>query len=215
MSVAQSVLITYAFDAYCGWCFGFSTALHRFAGTNSDRIRFRVLSGGLFIGDGVRPIGTYTHIPAAKRRIEELTGVTFGDGFNRALAEGAMVLDSLDAAAGLVALRQQDPNRTLDASAAMLRAWHLDGRSLSDPAVYRDIAVELGLDQEAVAEAFADPATRIEAEGDFREVRRLGVDSYPTLLVHAADAPRRLGGPVSPADILTRELDALLAANAA
>jgi putative protein-disulfide isomerase len=213
--VAQSVRITYAFDAYCGWCFGFTEALHRFTDTNSDRIRVRVLSGGLFIGDGVRPIGTYTHIPAAKRRIEELTGARFGDGFNRALAEGTMVLNSLDAAAGLVALRHQDPNRALDASAAMLRAWHLDGRSLSDPAVYRDIAAELGLDQVAVAEAFADPATRIGAEGDFREVRRLGVESYPALLVHTADGPRRLGGPVSPAQTLTRELDALVAADAA
>jgi putative protein-disulfide isomerase len=81
--------------------------------------------------------------------------------------------------------------------------------------VYREIAVELGLDQKAVAAAFADPATRIEAEGDFREVRRLGVDSYPTLLVHTADGPRRLGGPVFSADALTRDLDALLAADAA
>jgi putative protein-disulfide isomerase len=213
--VEQPVSITYAFDAYCGWCFGFSTALHRFADTNRDRIQIRVLSGGLFIGDGVRPIGTYRHIPAAKRRIEELTGVTFGEGFNSALAEGTMVLESLDAAAGMVALRQEDPSRMLDAAAAMLRAWHLDGRSLSDPLVYRDIAVELGLDQEAVAAAFADPATRIEAEGDFLEVRRLGVDSYPTLVVHTAGGPRRLGGPVSSAEALTHDLDVLRAADAA
>src|SRR5271168_1442450 len=126
-----------------------------------------------------------------------------------------MVLNSLDAATGLVALRTQDPGSVLKVAAAMLRTWHIDGRSLSDPAVYRDIALELGLDSDAVAAAFTDPASRIEAEGEFQEVRRMGVHSYPTLLVQTAHGPQRLGGPVASADALTRDLDELLAAEAA
>jgi putative protein-disulfide isomerase len=140
-TVTEPILTTYAFDAYCGWCWGFSPALHEFAAINRDRIRLRVLSGGLFVGEGARRIGSYTHIPEAKRRITELTGVKFGEGFERAVAEGTMVLDSLDAATGLVALRTQDPDRALDVAAAMLRTWHIDGRSLSDPTVYRYIAL--------------------------------------------------------------------------
>ena len=213
--MTESILVTYAFDAYCGWCWGFSPTLLEFAAMNRDRIRLRVLSGGLFIGEGARPIGTYTHIPAAMRRITELTGVRFGAGFERALTEGTMVLDSADAATGLVALRTLDPDRALDAAAAMLRTWHIDGRSLSDPTVYRDIALELELDPDAVAAAFADPASRTEAERGFREVCEMGVDGYPTLLVHTAHGPQRLGGPVSSADVLTRDLDELLAVEAA
>lgn len=211
----KPVSITYAFDAYCGWCFGFSPALDKFAEANRDRIGVRVLSGGLFVGDGARPIGTYSHVPAARRRIEELTGVAFGEGFNRALTEGTMVLDSLDAAVGFVALRERDPSRALEASGAMLRAWHIDGRSLSDPTVYRDIALELGLDDEAVLSAFGDPVTQTKAEQDFQEARRLGVDTYPTLLVNTAGGLRRLGGPVSSAEALTRDLDEVLSASAA
>lgn len=213
--MTEPLLTTYVFDAYCGWCWGLSPALHEFAATNRERIRLRVLSGGLFIGEGARPIGTYTHIPDAMRRITRLTGVRFGEGFERAVAEGKMVLDSLDAATGLVALRTQDPDRVLDLAAAMLRTWHIDGRSLSDPTVYRDIARELGLDSDAVAAAFTDPASRMEAEGDLREVRRMGVDSYPTLLVHTAHGPQKLGSPVASADALTGGLDELLAAESA
>jgi putative protein-disulfide isomerase len=97
----------------------------------------------------------------------------------------------------------------------MQRAWYVDGRSLSDSEVYRDLAAELDLDADAVAAAYTLPATRIEAEADFLQVRRLGVDGYPTLLLHTADGTDRLGGPVSSADALTRALDQHLAAAAA
>ena len=53
--MTEPLLTTYAFDAYCGWCWGLSPALHEFAAINRDRIRLRVLSGGLFIGEGARP----------------------------------------------------------------------------------------------------------------------------------------------------------------
>ncbi|MES5823195.1 DsbA family protein [Streptomyces sp. RG80] len=125
------------------------------------------------------------------------------------------LMDSADAATGLVALRSQPGANALDAAAAMQRAWYVDGRSLSDAAVYRDIATELGLDADAVGAAYVSPAARTEAEADFLQVRRLGVDGYPTLLLHTAHGTDRQGGPVSSADALTRALDQHLAAAAA
>jgi putative protein-disulfide isomerase len=203
--------LTYAFDAYCGWCYGFGPALHEFVAANADRIGLRVLSGGLFTGSRALPVAANPHIPAANARIADLTGVSFGQGYARTLAEGTTVMDSTDAAAGLVALRRQDGTRALDAAAAIQRAWYIDGRSLSDPQVYRDVAAALGLDADAVADAYADPAIRTEAQADFREVRRLGVQAYPTLLLHTEQGTRRLGGPVSSAQALTRALDEHLA----
>ncbi|WP_416970823.1 DsbA family protein [Streptomyces sp. 4F14] len=203
----ERVHLTYAFDAYCGWCYGFGPALHEFAAANADRIELRVLSGGLFTGSRALPVSAYPHIPGANDRIAELTGVTFGAGYRAALKDGTAVMDSADAATGLVALRGQPGANALDAAAAMQRAWYLDGRSLSDPALYRDLAGELGLDADAVATAYASPATRAEAAADFRAVRRLGVDGYPTLLLHTDHGTDRLGGPVASAEALTRALD--------
>ncbi|MFF5078246.1 DsbA family protein [Actinoplanes sp. NPDC000266] len=194
------IKLTYAFDAYCGWCYGFGPALHEFAETNAERIDLRVLSGGLFTTGA--PIAAYPHIPEANQRISRLTGVTFGNGYLRVLAEGRAVTDSTDAATGLVAL-----GHGLDAAAAMQRAWYAEGRSLSDPQVYRDLAVELGQDPDRVAAAYAAPATRSTARDDFREVRRLGVESYPTLLLHTEHGTHRLGGPTSTAGKLTRALE--------
>ncbi|MGW6504313.1 hypothetical protein [Nonomuraea angiospora] len=131
------IRLTYAFDAYCGWCYGLGPALRELADGNADRIDLRVLSGGLFSGPRALPVGAYPHIPAASRRIA---------------------------------------------------AGH-------------------GLDANAVAEAFLDPATRAEAEGGFRELRRLGVDAYPTLILHTPTGVHRFGGPISSALQLTEALD--------
>ncbi|WP_330347111.1 hypothetical protein [Streptomyces sp. NBC_00582] len=81
-----------------------------------------MLSGGLFTGPRALPVSAYPHIPGANERIAHLTGVSFGDGYRAALADGAVVMDSADAV----------------------------------------------------------------------EVRRLGVDSYPALLVHTAHGTDRL-----------------------
>lgn len=207
--------LTYAFDAYCGWCYGFGPALREFAAENADRVELRVVSGGLFSGGRAKPIAAYPHIPGANDRIAALTGVRFGPGYQRMLAEGTTVMDSTDAARGLVALRRESPERVLDLASAVQRAWYVDGHSLSDVDVYRRIADEYGLDADAVAGRYADPATLAEAEADFRTLRRLGVDHYPSLLLHTATGTHRLGGPLSTAETLTRALDSRLAYAAA
>ncbi|GAA0469479.1 DsbA family protein [Streptomyces stramineus] len=200
--------LTYAFDAYCGWCYGFGPTVREFAAANADRIELTVLSGGLFTGPRAQPVSAYSYIPAADARIGELTGAVFGEGYARAFAEGTAVLDSAAAATALAALREQAPERTLEFAGALQRAWYVDGRSLSDPATVREVAAGLdGVDADAVAAAHRDPATRRAAEADFREVRRLGVDTFPTLLLHTPGGVRRLGGPMSTARTLTRALD--------
>ncbi|MEU0821311.1 hypothetical protein [Streptomyces mirabilis] len=61
-------------------------------------------------------------------------------------------------------------------------------------------------DRGGVAAAFASPAAR--AEAHLLEVRRLGVDAYPTLLLHTAHGTDCLGGgPIASADALTHALD--------
>ena len=199
--------LTYAFDAYCGWCYGFSPALRDFAAQNADRVGIRVLSGGLFSGDRAKPIGDFPHIPKANQRIGQLTGARFGEAYQRVLAEGTLVMNSDDAAAGLVALRRHRPEAAVELAGAVQRAWYVDGKSLSDVEVYQGIAAEHGLDPVAVARDFTDPDVRAEARSDMLELRRLDVDHYPTLLLHTAHGTQQLGGPVSTAAALTTALD--------
>ena len=150
MSSAEQVSLTYAFDAYCAWCYGFGPTLRAFAEDNSHRIRLGVVSAGLYAGARALPIAAHEHLPAERDTVTRLTGVAFGTGYDRALLRGTAVLDSTAAATGLAALRDQPGVGALDAAEAMQR-----GRGSSMTAtccnaeVYRDITDELGLDTDA------------------------------------------------------------------
>ncbi|MEU4520002.1 DsbA family protein [Amycolatopsis sp. NPDC024027] len=200
--------LTYVFDAYCGWCYGFGPAIRDFAAANAGRIELDVVSGGLFTGARVAPIGTMPYVADANARIAELTGAEFGPGYRALVADGRFEMDSTAAAAGFAALRAAAPGQALAAAEAMQRAFYFDGLSLSEASTYRHIAGLLGLAADAVLAAFN---ARTGAAQDFTRAARLGVTSYPTLLLHTATGVLRLGGPAATATQLTAALDRHLA----
>ncbi|MDF3287698.1 DsbA family protein [Streptomyces silvisoli] len=173
--------LLYVFDAYCGWSYGFAPTLAEIARRHPE-LPAEVVSGGLFTGARRVPIREFGYVQGSNAKISELTGVRFGDAYQRLIADGSFVMDSEAAALGMAALRAAAPDRAVDLAAAMQEAFYLDGLSLSDPATYRRIAEAAGLDAEAVVTALRSPATRAAAEADFRRSRELGVDGFPTLL---------------------------------
>lgn len=118
-------------DAYCGWCYGFSNSLQAF-NENHHELPLKVLSGGLFVGDRKQPIGAYPHIPEANKRISQLTGAEFGTSYETLLEEGTFVLDFEAAAKGFTALRFLAPERAYYLASSMQRAFYYEGKSLSD-----------------------------------------------------------------------------------
>lgn len=207
MPSADRACLTYAFDAYCAWCYGFGPILRAVAEDNAHRIPLRVVSAGLYTGARTLPVSAYPHLPAERGNVTRLTGVAFGTGYERALSRGTTVLDSVATAAGPAALRDQPDVSELDAAEAMQRAWFVDGRSLSDPEIYRDLAARLGLDADAATTAYGAPAGRAKACADFRSLRRLGVLSYPTLLLDTAHGADQMGGAASTVASLASALD--------
>ncbi|HEY3436569.1 MAG TPA: DsbA family protein [Actinotalea sp.] len=197
------VAVTYVFDAYCGWCYGFDAALSTFVAEHEDQIDLQVVSGGLFTGSRIAPMASMPYITAANERIAGLTGVQFGDDYLQLAGDGDFAMDSTAAATGFAALRRLAPGRALEMAVVMQRAFYQDGLSLSDLQTYRVLAARLGLDTAAVMTALASPQARADAQEDFRQARALGVDSFPTVLVHLSEGiTGRLGGPVSTAEQL-------------
>jgi len=92
----KHIELLYVMDPHCGWCFGFGKVILELFETykNNPSVSFDVLPGGLFypaiqlqngFADDKRPIA---------KRIEELAGVTFSEGyFTEVLGRGGF-LDS-------------------------------------------------------------------------------------------------------------------------
>lgn len=169
--------LVYVFDAYCGWSHAFSGTLRAVTERHPD-LPVEVISGGLFTGERRVPIREFGFIKAANVQVTARTGARFGEAFNQVLDEGSFVMDSTDAARGVIALRTAAPGRAAELAIAVQQAFFHDGRSLSEEETYREIAKDFGLDADAVAEAFRGA----QPEADFERAARLGVSGYPALL---------------------------------
>lgn len=200
--------LVYAFDAYCGWSYGFAPTLAEVVRRHPG-LDLEVISGGLFTGPRRVPIREFGYVQGANAKISELTGVTFGPGYERLIADGSFVMDSEAAARGVVALRQAAPDRVVELVAALQRAFYVDGRSLSDPATYRSVARAAGLDPDTVATAFVAPGPAAAAKSDFARAAGLGVHSYPTLLAVEDGRPATLAVGHATADQIDQRLNAL------
>jgi putative protein-disulfide isomerase len=209
--VAELVILKaemiYVTDAYCGWCYGFGPTLHAFYEANRHRVPFRVISGGMFVGELRLPIRSYDHTEEVNARIAQRMGVTFGDPYKALLREGSYVQDSEIAAAGLAALRDQAQDLSIEFISAMQRAFYRDGLNLSDAETYAMIARDYGLDSERVVSFFTGPEGVAAARQDFSLALELGVSSYPTLLVRRGEVVNRLPSVGNSPEALTRRLD--------
>lgn len=201
----KNLELVYVWDAYCGWCHGFSNSLKEFH-ENHPELPLKVLSGGLFFN---QPIGNFSHIPEANQRIHQLTGAEFGPDYQSLLKDGTFIMDSKAAAIGFAALRSLAPERAYYFASAMQQKFYHDGKSLSDPETYREIAAANGLDPEAVVALMADEAFKEEALSDFTKVRELGVSGYPTLLLKKGDELIAFGGAAMTAEKLEARFESL------
>ncbi|MGC0416931.1 DsbA family protein [Embleya sp. AB8] len=174
--------LIYVFDAYCGWSYGFAPTLAEITARHPE-LPVEVVSGGLFTGPRAVPVREFGYIQGANAQIGERTGVTFGAAYERLIADGSFVMDSLDAARGVAVLRQAAPERAVQLAMDVQTAFYRDGLSLSAADTFARIAAAAGLDPAAVRAAFDAPAARHAAEADFRRAAELGVTAYPTLLV--------------------------------
>lgn len=205
----KELTLIYVWDAYCGWCYGFSKSLQAFH-ENHPELPLTVFSGGLFVGHNKLPISSFSHIPEANKRISELTGSEFGIPYQTMLEEGTCVIDSEAAAKGFSALRFFAPERAYYLASSMQRAFYYEGKSLSDPETYREIAIANNLDPEEVLVRFENVASTKDAQADFMKVQQLGVQSYPTLLLQKGDEFIGLGEGVMTAEQIETRLKSVI-----
>lgn len=205
----KEISLIYVWDAYCGWCYGFSKSI-RTLHENHPELPLTLVSGGLFEGDRSLPLKAYPHIPEANKRISQLTGAVYGEAYLELLANGTFVMDSEVAAIGFSALRSLAPERAVYFASAMQHAFYYEGKSLSDLETYREIAIAHNLDPDLVIERMKEKDTIDDAYADFAKVRQLNVNSYPTLLLKKGDEYISLGGGAMTAEKLEARLKEIL-----
>ncbi|MEW8014598.1 MAG: DsbA family protein [Candidatus Sedimenticola endophacoides] len=175
-------ILYYIHDPMCSWCWAFRPAWERIVHGLPPGIEPRLLLGGL-ASDCDQPM------PEALRR--KLRGVwrttqrqVPGTPFNFAFWERCTPRRSTyPACRAVIAARRQSPRSEEAMILAIQRAYYLQARNPSDAQTLCDLAAALGLDPARLASDLASPGVNAALRGEIEQGARLGVRTFPSLVL--------------------------------
>lgn len=183
----QKPILIYCYDAYCGWCYGFSPVIKKIAEEYSFQLDVEVLSGGMMIGENKMPIekiGAY--IQGAYKRVEEVTGIKFGDDFLWHTAnpdKSDWIMNSEKPAIALCILKEIYPERQLEFAGDLQYALNYEGRDLDDDEAYRHLLEKYMISEDDFYTKLKSDEYKEKAYYEFALCKQLNVDSYPQVLI--------------------------------
>ena len=184
-------MLYYCYDAYCGWCYGFSPVIKKIAEHYRDQLPIEVLSGGMLIGETVQPIEKIgPFIQSAYQRVEALTGIQFGEDFLWHVFnpdKSDWVMNSEKPAIALCIFKEIYPDRQLEFATDLQYALNYEGRDLDDDEAYRHLLEKYALPADVFYTKLKSEAYKESAYYEFALCRQLQADSFPQLLLKAGD----------------------------
>jgi putative protein-disulfide isomerase len=185
-------VVYYCYDAYCGWCYGFSKVMTRIAEEYADQLNFEVLSGGMILPEQPRhfaPMAKY--IQTAYKRAEELTGVKFGEDFLWHVFhpdETDWYPDSTMSAIALCIFKEYHPDKAVFVASDLQYALNFEGRDLTDKEAYRHLVHKYNIPEEEFYTKLQSEEYREKAFYEFALVKQLRVTGFPTVLIQVSES---------------------------
>lgn len=187
----QSV-IYYCYDAYCGWCYGFSPVIKKISEEYKGRLFFEVLSGGMIPAENPRPIATTAaYISEGYKRVEEMTGVKFGSDYLWHISnpeESDWFPHSEKAAIALCIFKEIYPEQQVAFAADLQYSLHFEGRDLTDDEAYRHLLENYSINAEDFYKKLHGEEYKEKALYEFSLCKQLQVTGFPAVLLQANES---------------------------
>ena len=184
--------LIYCYDAYCGWCYGFSPVMKQVAAIYSDQLEIEVLSGGMIVGEAVQPIENMAHyIEGAYQNVEKLSGIKFGIDYLWHIRHPDLsdwVMNSEKPAIALCIFKEYYPEKQVAFAADLQYALHFEGRDLCDDEAYRHLVEKYSINEEAFFSKLKDDIYKDQAYYEFSLCKQLQVAGYPAVLLQESDS---------------------------
>lgn len=184
-------LLIYCYDAYCGWCYGFSKVITRIEEEYRDRLDFEVFSGGMILPEKPVHIGTTAkYISSAYKTVEERTGIKFGKDYLWHIFnpdESDWFPNSEKPAIALCIFKEYYPDKQIEFVRDLQLALHDEGRDLTDDEAYRHLLEKYNIDAEEFYQKLKDPLYKEKAYYDFALVKQLKVTGFPTVFIQVEE----------------------------
>ncbi|MCX6206705.1 MAG: DsbA family protein [Bacteroidetes bacterium] len=184
--------IFYCYDAYCGWCYGFSPVIKKLAENYSNQLDFEVLSGGMIVPEQPVPISvTANFIDKAYPTVEEYTGIKFGQDYLWHIKHPDLsdwFPNSELAAIAMCIFKELYPHRQVEFAADLQYALHFEGRDLADKEAYRHLLEKYSINEEAFYEKLNSDVFKEQAHYEFQLCKQLQVSSFPCVLIQISES---------------------------
>lgn len=184
-------VLIYCYDAYCGWCFGFSPVINKIADQFRDKVDLEVLSGGMILPE--RPVHinkTAGYIAKAYLNVEKLTGVKFGNDYLWHInnpEESDWHPSSEKPAIAMCIFKEYYPKRVVEFAADLQYSLHFEGRDLTDDNAYVHLLEKYSIKPEIFYEKLGSEPYKEMAYYEFSVVKQLNVTGYPSVFVQTGE----------------------------
>lgn len=183
-------ILFYCYDAYCGWCYGFSNVMTQTVAQFPD-LQIEVLSGGMVLPETpVHISATAGYIQSAYKTVETYTGVTFGPDYLWHINnpdQSDWFPNSEKPAIALCIFKEIYPERQVEFAAELQKALHFEGRDLTDNAAYHHLLEKYAIDAETFYDKLNSEAYKEKANYEFALVKQLQVSGYPCVLLQESE----------------------------
>lgn len=183
--------LIYCYDAYCGWCYGFSPVIKKIEEQFKGQFEFEVFSGGMILASEAKHISvTAGYIQQAYKGVEEYTGIKFGEDYLWHINHPDLsdwYPNSEKPAIALCIFKEFYPERQIEFAADLQYALHYEGRDLCDDEAYRHLLEKYSIQPETFYTKFKSEAYKEKAFYEFALCKQLQVTAYPAVLIQVAD----------------------------
>jgi putative protein-disulfide isomerase len=184
--------IYYCYDAYCGWCYGFSPVISQIAKEYEDKLPFEVLSGGMILPEEpthFAPMARY--IQTAYKRVEQITAIKFGQDFLWHVfhpEETDWYPDSTKSAIALCIFKEYYPEKAVFFARDLQYALNYEGRDLTDDEAYRHLLYKYNIPEDDFYRKLKSEEYKEKAYYEFALVKQLQVTGFPAVLMQVSDS---------------------------
>ncbi len=175
--------IIYVTDAMCGWCYVFGNVMSEIQTEFENDFDFIAISGGMIVGDRIGPISEMAEfIKSAYPRVEQYTGVKFGEDYVKLLDEGTYMANSIKPAIALNAFKSYLPLKSVEFSHDLQYAHFYQGKNINEKEAILEITEQYGINATEFVERMNDDRIHQLTFQEFEYVKKAGITGFPAVL---------------------------------
>ncbi len=201
----------YFYDPLCGWCYGFSPVIKALEEKYKKLISFEAISGGMVLGERVKPLSEmHSYLREAMPRLEDMTGVKFGEKYMEIFEEGTIMLNSETPCIAMTVFKSMSTQSSIQFASALQKALYFDGVDLNQLVNYKTIVESFNLPWEVFSEKMQSEDYKRKTYKEFEISQQAGVSGFPSVVLQIEEQGYLIARGYRPENEMVQVIDEII-----